>query len=172
MKRTAIIGVAVIIALAICAVVVVAMNPRLGSRGGEGRGVSDSATAPQGDAGQNGAAEGDLTQDDAAQVAPAGELPEIPAGKGIISAVTMDSATTEPGGPVLAEGTLVMPEGQEGDVAISVSWVNPETSSVYARGVTTLKGVKPGEERKWEVKAELPADAEGSSTVLGAVIVE
>jgi cytoskeletal protein RodZ len=103
---------------------------------------------------------------------PVGPEPEIPEGEGIISAVTMTSATNEPGGTVVAQGTIDMPGDKKGDVAISVSWVNPDTAQVYARGLTTLLGVEPGEHCTWAVKAELPAGAQGAATVLGAVIVE
>ncbi|MDR0432312.1 MAG: hypothetical protein LBH48_03250 [Bifidobacteriaceae bacterium] len=99
-------------------------------------------------------------------------VPDIPIGRGIVSAVTMRSATTDPGSQVSANGTLTMPPGEAGDVAISVSWIDPLTSSVYARGLVTLRDVRPAEQRNWQVLADLPADAAGTTTVLGAVIVD
>jgi hypothetical protein len=161
MRKSSVIAViVVVIVLAACAVLVVSLYKKDHSKHGSGGtspapGGQVTAPADRGGAGEE----------------VPGSLPEIPTGKGIISAVTMDSATTTPGDLVTATGTLTMPEGETGDVAISVSWVDPATSSVYARGVTTLTGVKPGEQRTWEVTADLPASAEGASTVLGAVIV-
>ena len=108
------------------------------------------------------------TSPDAA--APAdGALPDIPSGTGIIAATSMTSCDTT-GTNVAAKGTVTMPEGKSGDVAISVSWVDSTTSSVYNRGVTTIKDPKPGEKKDWTIESTVPADAKNLSCVLGAVI--
>jgi hypothetical protein len=152
----AVIGVAVAVGLAACAVGFAAWRS-----GGEAS-----------DPGELAGPVSEIATDDGGRVSPpATDLPEIPAGQGIFSAVTMDASAVEPGGRATASGTLAMPEDRHGNVAISVSWVNPATSSVYARGITTLRDVQPDEQRTWHVAATLPPDAAGASAVLGAVIV-
>ncbi|MEV8213466.1 hypothetical protein [Leifsonia sp. NPDC077715] len=96
-------------------------------------------------------------------------LPEVPTGKGIITAAKMTSCDTT-GAEVTAKGTLTMPEGESGDAVISVSWVDRKTSTVYTRGVTTLKSPAPGTAVDWQTSATLPAGAESVSCVLGAVV--
>lgn len=98
-------------------------------------------------------------------------IPTIPAGKGIISSTKMTGCDTT-GTDVTAKGTVAMPEGGTGDVVVSVSWVNSKNSSVYARGVTTIAGLKPGDKKDWTTTATLPDGAESVSCVLGAVIPE
>jgi hypothetical protein len=82
----------------------------------------------------------------------------------------MTSSTDTPGTTVEAKGTVTMPEGEQGTIAISVSWTNAADGHVYALGVSRLPGVKAGETKEWTVTADLPADAEDVKTVLGAVI--
>lgn len=96
-------------------------------------------------------------------------LPTIPTGTGIISGTTLTGCDTT-GSDVTATGTVTMPEGDAGDVVVSVSWVNSKTSSVYGRGVTTLKDLKGGDKKEWTTSATLPAGAESVSCVLGAVV--
>lgn len=96
-------------------------------------------------------------------------IAEIPVGTGIAKGVTLDASTSEPGTTVTASGTVIMPEDLKGDAAISVSWVNSTTSTVYVRSVTIVEDLKPGERHSWSVTAELPADAEDVQIVLGAV---
>jgi len=105
------------------------------------------------------------------QDAPVGStaLPTIPTGTGIISSTTMTSCDTT-GKKVTAKGSVTMPKDGKGDVVVSVSWVDAKNSSVYGRGVTTLKGLDSGEKQDWTTSATLPADAESVSCVLGAVI--
>jgi hypothetical protein len=152
----------------------VPVAPDVGEEGASGAPEDSDGVAPDvGEEGESGAPEGsDGVAPDVGEEGATNGLVEAPRGRGIISAVTLEEATGEAGGPVAARGVLAMPEGERGDVAISVSWVDPETSSVYARGVATLGDVAPGERRRWEVVAELPPGAEGAVTVLGAVIVE
>jgi hypothetical protein len=71
---------------------------------------------------------------------------------------------------VTANGKVSMPKDAAGDIVISVSWVNSGTSAVYARGVSTIKGLHAGESMDWSTTAALPAGAESVSCVLGAVI--
>jgi hypothetical protein len=101
-----------------------------------------------------------------------GRLVQIPAGRGVVSNVTLDTATAKPGGPVEATGSVAMPPGESGNVAVSVSWVDAKTSSVYARGLAVLRGLRPGETKMWAVDADLPAGARDITTVLSAVLVE
>lgn len=103
--------------------------------------------------------------------APTG-FPAIPQGKGIIASTVMTKVTSEPGTKVIAEGTVTMPDGESGVIAISVSWVDPATSAVYARGVTLVDDLAAGEQGEWTTSAELPESATGATTVLGAVILE
>lgn len=98
-------------------------------------------------------------------------IPAIPGGAGIISATAMTSCDTT-GTNVVAKGTVTMPEGKKGDVVISVSWVDATTSSVYNRGVATIKDPKSGEKKGWRIESTVPADAQNLSCVLGAVIPE
>ncbi|MFF9564462.1 hypothetical protein ACF1AJ_14045 [Leifsonia sp. NPDC014704] len=98
-------------------------------------------------------------------------LPTIPAGTGIISDTKMTSCDTT-GSEVTATGTVTMPKDRKGDVVVSVSWVNSTSSSVYGRGVTTLKDVGSGDKKEWATSATLPAGAESVSCVLGAVVPE
>ncbi|RDV43542.1 hypothetical protein DOE76_16475 [Leifsonia sp. ku-ls] len=96
-------------------------------------------------------------------------LPTIPTGTGIISDTKMTSCDTT-GSNVTAKGTVTMPKESKGDVVVSVSWVNSKNSSVYGRGVTTLKDLNGGDQKEWTTSATLPAGAESVSCVLGAVI--
>lgn len=57
----------------------------------------------------------------------------------------------------------------KGDVVVSVSWVNSKNSSVYGRGVTTVKG-NAGDKQEWTTTATLPSGADSVSCVLGAVV--
>jgi hypothetical protein len=116
---------------------------------------------------------GDSTADaaPAATVQAPAPIPSIPAGKGIISSTQMTSHHEKAGELATASGTVTMPKGESGQVAISVSWVNAATSTVYARGVTVLSGLAAGDSQEWTVSAQLPADAVDLMPVLGAVIV-
>ncbi|MGO4595714.1 hypothetical protein AB4Z18_18015 [Leifsonia sp. 2TAF2] len=107
----------------------------------------------------------------AKQAAEAGAtaVPTIPTGTGVISATKMTSCDTT-GSNVTAKGTVTMPKDRKGDVVVSVSWVNSKNSSVYGRGVTTLKGLSAGDKKDWSATATLPANAQSVSCVLGAVI--
>ncbi|MGH1550173.1 hypothetical protein ACRAWB_13795 [Leifsonia poae] len=100
-----------------------------------------------------------------------GTIPDIPSGTGIFTATTMTSCDTK-GTNVAAKGTVTMPEDKKGDIVISVSWVDSTNSSVYNRGVATLKDPKPGEKKDWTIESTVPADAQNLSCVLGAVIPE
>jgi hypothetical protein len=98
-------------------------------------------------------------------------IPDIPEGKAVpIKNIDVASSTSEPGTTVEAKGTVTLPEGEEGKVVVSVSWVNAGTNSVYARGQAVLVGMKGGETKDWTATAELPADAEDVQIVPSAVI--
>jgi len=96
-------------------------------------------------------------------------VPTIPNGKGIITSVHLASCSTEPG-QVAATGTVRLPAGESGAPVISVSWVNPDTSEVYARALTTVTAAKPNVSTKWSITAKLPTGLKAVSCVLGAVI--
>jgi len=98
-------------------------------------------------------------------------LPTIPTGTGIIKDTAMTSCDTT-GTKVSAKGTVTMPKGKGGDVVVSVSWTNSDSSSVYARGTTTLAGLKAGDKKDWTTSASLPAGAKSVSCVLGSVITK
>lgn len=102
-------------------------------------------------------------------VAAPAPLATIPTGTGIIAHTTMTSCDTT-GTKVTAKGTVTMPKHEQGDVVISVSWVDSKNSSVYGRGVTTLKSISSGDKKEWTTTALLPAGARSVSCVLGAVI--
>jgi hypothetical protein len=97
------------------------------------------------------------------------QLPAIPSGTGIISSTVMTGCETT-GSKVTAKGTVTMPDGAKGDVAVSVSWVDSKNGAVYARGISTLPGMNAGDKRDWSTSVTLPAGAESVSCVLGAVI--
>jgi hypothetical protein len=106
-------------------------------------------------------------------VTPTPDIPSIPpGGKGVAQGLLAYSVSMEPGTQVMANGVFTMPEGESGDVFISVSWVDSETSSVYARGVQTLEGLTSEEVATWQVTAQLPVGAQNVQAVTGAVILD
>lgn len=98
-------------------------------------------------------------------------FPEIPQGVGVVSGATMSRCDVN-AGAVTAEGTFTLPEGSAESVVISVSWVDPDTSVVYARGVTELTDPVAGDEQSWTTASTLPVVDSAITCVLGAVIPE
>jgi len=86
------------------------------------------------------------------------ELPKDPKfeGKtdGVIKDVVVKSCDTEKG-PVAAAGTATNSSKKTQDIVVSISWAVTTTSDVVARGIASLKDVKPGDTVDWDVKADL-----------------
>jgi len=96
-------------------------------------------------------------------------IPIIPAGTGIIKATTLTSCDTKPG-TVVAKGTITVPKDAAKDPVISISWVNADTSTVFVRGLTTVKTDQKGSPVKWSITETLPPTDAKVSCVMGAVI--
>lgn len=91
-------------------------------------------------------------------------------GTGIIQATTMTSCDTAPG-KVTAKGTVTPPAGTKGAVKITVSWVDPGTSAVLARGEQTFNDAQPGKPLDWVANAEVTKPAKDITCVLGAAVL-
>ncbi|MCR1162297.1 MULTISPECIES: hypothetical protein [unclassified Paenarthrobacter] len=104
------------------------------------------------------------------QAATTGEAKPANPGVGIIEATTMTSCDTAPG-KVTAKGTVTPPEGTKGAVKITVSWVDPSTSAVLARGEQTFKDAQPGKALDWVTNSEVTKPATAIKCVLGATVV-
>ncbi|MGF6834747.1 putative small secreted protein [Paenarthrobacter sp. TE4293] len=104
------------------------------------------------------------------QAATTGEAKPANPGTGIIEATTMTSCDTAQG-KVTAKGTVTPPEGTKGTVKITVSWVDPKTSAVLARGEQTFKDAAAGEALDWVANAEVTKPATEIKCVLGATVL-
>ncbi|MFJ4210119.1 hypothetical protein ACIPY2_16825 [Paenarthrobacter sp. NPDC089675] len=104
------------------------------------------------------------------QAATTGEAKAANPGTGIIEATKMTSCDTA-AGKVAAKGTVTPPDGTKGTVKVSVSWVDPKTSAVLARGEQSFKDVQSGKALDWVVNAEVPANAAEAKCVLGATVL-
>lgn len=104
------------------------------------------------------------------QAATTGEAKPANPGTGIIEATKMTSCDTAPG-KVTAKGTVTPPEGSKGTVKITVSWVDPKTSAVLARGEQSFKDAEGGEPLDWEANAEVTKPAADIKCVLGATVL-
>lgn len=96
-------------------------------------------------------------------------IPPIPKGTGIARLTNLTGCETTPG-TVQAKGTIVIPKGMKKDPVISVSWVDPKTSTAYTRGLTTIKSDERDVPVTWTITATLPPTATPISCVLGAVV--
>ncbi len=96
-------------------------------------------------------------------------IPPIPKGTGVARLTTLSSCGTTPG-TVLAKGTIVIPKGTKANPVVSVSWVDPKTSTVYTRGLATIKTDARDVSVPWTITATLPPTATPMSCVLGAVV--
>lgn len=93
----------------------------------------------------------------------------MPRGTGIIKTTSMDSCDVDPGG-VTASGTVELPAGMEPTTAvISVSWVNAETATVFARSRVEVDA-RAGEKTPWQVANLLPDNGVPVRCVVGAVV--
>ncbi|MFK0003214.1 hypothetical protein [Paenarthrobacter sp. NPDC090522] len=99
-----------------------------------------------------------------------GEAKPANPGTGIIEATTMASCDTA-AGKVAAKGTVTPPEGTKGTVKISVSWVDPTSSSVLARGEQSFKDAQAGKALEWAINAEVPQKGTEVKCVLGATVL-
>lgn len=99
-----------------------------------------------------------------------GEAKAANPGTGIIEATKMSSCDTSPG-KVSAKGTVTPPAGIKGTVKVSVSWVDPKTSAVLARGEQSFKDAQSGKAIDWVVNAEVPATGAEAKCVLGAAVL-
>lgn len=104
------------------------------------------------------------------QAATTGEAKPANPGTGIIEATKMTSCDTAPG-KVTAKGTVTPPEGSKGTVKITVSWVDPKTSAVLARGEQTFKDAAAGKVLDWVASAEVTKPATELKCVLGATVL-
>ncbi|MBN9632450.1 MAG: hypothetical protein J0I18_17890 [Actinobacteria bacterium] len=99
----------------------------------------------------------------------AATIPAIPTGTGMINSVKLTRFTYTPGTRVSAEGTVKSTATVPTTIVVSVSWVDSQTSTVFARGLTSLKDISPGEQRDWAIAVDLPKDAAHVKPVVGAV---
>lgn len=105
------------------------------------------------------------------QAATKGEAKAANPGTGIIEATKMASCDTT-AGKVAAKGTVIPPDGTKGTVKISVSWVDPQTSSVLARGEQTFKDPQAGKALDWAISADVPGKGTEVKCVLGAAVIQ
>ncbi|MFE4195012.1 hypothetical protein ACFRJ9_04025 [Paenarthrobacter sp. NPDC056912] len=133
-------------------------------------GVLVSAAALAGCSSSNSSEAGTSPSSTTTQAATTGEAKPANPGTGIIEATKMASCDTAPG-KVTAKGTVTPPEGTKGVVKISVSWVDPKTSAVLARGEQTFKDPQAGKSIDWVATAEVTKPAAEIKCVLGATVL-
>lgn len=113
--------------------------------------------------------------DDSAPVSPpdTGQIDRSPVGGvGVIKTTDMTSCDTEPG-EVEASGTVSLPDGMEpGTVSISVSWVNAETGTVFARSRVDVGDVDSSAPKDWKVENTLPDNGVTVRCVVGASVID
>lgn len=114
--------------------------------------------------------EGQPPSNTTTQAATTGEAKPANPGTGIIEAAKMTSCVTAVG-KVTAKGTVTPPEGTKGTVKVSVSWVDPATSSVLARGEQSFKDAQAGKALEWSVDAEITKAGAEAKCVLGASVL-
>ncbi|MCD4851764.1 hypothetical protein LN996_13160 [Arthrobacter sp. AK01] len=133
-------------------------------------GVLVSATALAGCSSSSSSEAGTPPSSTTTQAATTGEARPANPGTGIIGATKMTSCDTAPG-KVTAKGTVTPPEGTKGTVKITVSWVDPTTSAVLARGEQTFEDAAAGEALDWVANAEVTRPATALKCVLGATVL-
>lgn len=92
-------------------------------------------------------------------------------GKGIIARTKMTSCETKEG-QVQAKGHVTPPADSPGEVQITVSWVNPQTSQVIAKGIQTFDNPPAGKQIDWSITTKLPKTESPTSCVIGATIID
>ncbi|MFK4299748.1 type IV pilus biogenesis protein CpaD/CtpE [Arthrobacter sp. GAS37] len=128
-------------------------------------GALAGCTSSGGDSGQA-APEKTMTTQPATTEKPTASNP----GKGIIGSTTMTSCD-KTAGTVVAKGTATMPADTQGEVQISVSWVDPATSAVLVKGTEILKDAVPLKPKDWSISAKLETPPADVSCVLGATVL-
>ncbi|WP_458112134.1 hypothetical protein M1D88_18075 [Arthrobacter sp. R1-13] len=91
-------------------------------------------------------------------------------GTGIIKNTTMTSCDTKEG-DVTAAGTVTLPENVEGTIEVSVSWVDPKTSSVLAKETKTIDDAPTGQAIDWSLKSKLGKLTTDVKCVLGSTVL-
>lgn len=99
-----------------------------------------------------------------------GELKPSNPGTGIINSTTMTSCDTKEG-DVTAAGTVTLPENVKGSIEISVSWVDPKTSSVLAKETKNIKDAETGKAIDWTVNTKLGKLTTDVKCVLGSTVL-
>lgn len=101
---------------------------------------------------------------------PSGEQTPSNPGTGIIKSTTMTSCDTKEG-DVTAAGTVTLPENVKGTIKISVSWVDPKTSSLLAQESKTIEDAQTGKPVDWAVTATLSKVTTEVKCVLGSTVL-
>lgn len=91
-------------------------------------------------------------------------------GRGIINSTSMKSCDTKEG-KVSAGGTVTPPADAKGVVKVSVSWVDPKTSSVLAQASQTITDFTAGKPADWSVATDLGKAPGEVHCVLGSTIL-
>lgn len=100
----------------------------------------------------------------------AGEKTPSNPGTGIIKSTTMTSCDTKEG-DVSAAGTVTLPENVKGTIKVSVSWVDPKTSSLLAQETKTIEDAQTGKAIDWTVKTKLGKLTTDVKCVLGSTVL-
>lgn len=82
------------------------------------------------------------------------QVPELNRPRGAIADASFGECGTQEGTQEVT-GTVTNGRDAATDYVITVSWIN-DTSDVLARGVATVEGLEPGEEREISVSADVP----------------
>lgn len=91
-------------------------------------------------------------------------------GTGIIRSTSMTSCDTKEG-DVTAAGTVILPENVKGTIKISVSWVDPKTSSLLAQQTKTIDNAQTGKAIDWTVVTKLGKVTTDVKCVLGSTVL-
>lgn len=122
------------------------------------------------------AAQGDPAAPDTASAGtvttqePSGKQTPSNPGTGIIKSTTMTSCDTKEG-DVTAAGTVTLPENVKGTIKVSVSWVDPKTSSLLAQETETIENAQTGKAIDWTVKTTLGKVTTDVRCVLGSIVL-
>lgn len=93
------------------------------------------------------------------------DAPRLKRERGVIADTAIEECSTGPG-VLEARGKVTNSAAAKRDLVVVVSWAT-STSDVVARGVATMKDVRPGETSSWSVRAE--SDLDGLTCVPSAV---
>lgn len=95
------------------------------------------------------------------------DIPALKKSKGIAADTTVANCTTRPG-DVKASGTVTNTAKVARDLVVTMSWIAPKHSDVVARGVATMKQVKPGSTTDWSIESTLGYKAGDAQCIVGA----